>query len=162
MAQVKSCGALSRRWKGKLCTEKQYEKNLRASSLGQSRKLLLSPEHNPTATASSSLSPTSPTQPTENVENIAPVDEPMPDFARGRRIVEIPVLAKYLWCGSCKECLSLENIIGESRRGLGSVFNVRCHKCLLINQVPTGKQHPDAAGRLTCFDVNAKAVMGKL
>ena len=81
----------------------------------------------------------------------------------GRRIVELIFLGQQLWCTSCKECLSLDNIENEYRGGLGSMLYVRCHKCLLINPITTGKQHSvvGVAVRNTRYDVNTKLVMGK-
>ena len=77
--------------------------------------------------------------------------------------MELNLLGRQMWCASCKECLSLENIERETRRGLGSILLIRCHKCLLINTVTTGKQHSTPGmSRDTRFDVNSKVVMGMI
>ncbi|XP_034230904.1 uncharacterized protein LOC117639401 [Thrips palmi] len=164
------------RLKGKLVSAKQYNAYLsRVEILKKGRVLQPQPD-----------SPTTPTTPTPEPseparagsrrslspatdENSTPkvvvlqteeVNVDHKDCGRGRRIVEIFVLAKHLWCCSCKECLSLEYIERETRCGLGSLFYIRCHKCAIINVVPTGKRHKDALGRDTLFDVNFKAALG--
>ncbi|XP_071580338.1 uncharacterized protein [Temnothorax nylanderi] len=80
----------------------------------------------------------------------------------GRRIVDLKFLGEQLWCTSCKETVSLKNIEQEERRGLGSVLLIRCHKCLLVNPVVTGKQHtpPGKSRRNSRFDVNTKLAIG--
>lgn len=82
-------------------------------------------------------------------------------YLDGRRIVEFSILAEQLWCVSCKEALSLKYIEREIRKGLGSILLIKCHKCLLVNTVATGKQHSWGSRRLSRFDVNTKAVIGK-
>lgn len=81
------------------------------------------------------------------------------NILEGRRIVEFAHIAKEMWCKCCKEALSFEYIVDELRRGLGSILTVRCHKCLFMNQVTTGKQHK-ASGRVARFDVNSKVILG--
>lgn len=71
------------------------------------------------------------------------------------RIVSLKLLARQLWCASCKEALTLENIESERRRGFGSTLLVKCHKCLLNNEVVTGRQ-----GGQCQFDRNYLAVKG--
>ncbi|XP_025997744.1 uncharacterized protein LOC113006033 [Solenopsis invicta] len=80
----------------------------------------------------------------------------------GCRIVDLKFLDEQLWCTSCKETLSLKNIKQEERRGLGSVLFIRCHKCLFVNPVVTGKQHipPGKSRRNSRFDGNTKLAIG--
>jgi hypothetical protein len=69
-----------------------------------------------------------------------------------------------MWCVSCKKCLSLQHVEREIRRGFGSflVLSIRCHKCLLLNEVEIGKtQCPDGKRIATRFDINYKAAIGK-
>lgn len=81
----------------------------------------------------------------------------------GRRIVELLLLGELMWCVSCKECLSFQYIESELRRGLGSIFKIRCHKCLLVNEITTGTRHGEKNQEdlLTRFDVNSKMALGK-
>ncbi|XP_011859083.1 PREDICTED: uncharacterized protein LOC105556597 [Vollenhovia emeryi] len=134
-----------RRWKGKLVSEAVYQQRIKQSrnckTLNKSRS-----EYN----ANSKL------------ESEEKDKSPQPSYMEGRRIVEFSVLAEQLWCVSCKEVLSLQYIEEEMHRGLGSILLVRCHKCLLMNSVATGKQHNWGRRRLSRFDVNAKAVIGML
>lgn len=58
----------------------------------------------------------------------------------GRRIVDLNFLGQQLWCTSCKDALSLNNIETERRKRLASILLIRCHKYLLINEILTGKQ----------------------
>jgi hypothetical protein len=68
--------------------------------------------------------------------------EEQSDIMGGRRIVELKItLDQQLWCVSYKEALFLEYIENETRRGLCSQLLVRCHKCLLVDEVATGKQY---------------------
>lgn len=73
----------------------------------------------------------------------------------GRRVVELAELGKRLWCGTCKEALSLSYMEKECRRGLGCLLIVRCHKCLVLNEVNTGKMHDlNTDRRCSRFDMN--------
>ena len=82
----------------------------------------------------------------------------------GRRIVELEVMAKLLYCPFCKALLSLENVEKEKQAGLVSILHVRCRECLLVTHVPTGKTHPGPTGsdRQIFYDTNSKAALGKL
>lgn len=78
----------------------------------------------------------------EHEENIkASAEGIVPEVMDGRRIVELKFLSEQLWCISCKEALSLQFVETEICRGLASVLLVRCHKCLLVNEVITNKTH---------------------
>lgn len=83
------------------------------------------------------------------------------DYMEGRRIVEFAILAQQMWCVSCKEALSLQYSEQETRRGLASILQVRCHKCMIINIVDTGKRHTSSNSSMHRFDVNSKIVLGK-
>ena len=50
------------------------------------------------------------------------------------------------------------DIENEDRRGLTSVFYIRCQHCLFLNRVPTSKQHN--ANKQKLYDINLKAVLG--
>ena len=58
--------------------------------------------------------------------------------------------------------LSLENMVGETRSGLSSVFNIQCSKCekitMFVNLIitGTGSRGPKAS------DINSRAVLGSL
>ena len=89
--------------------------------------------------------------------------EQVPAEPSSRRIVELSVLGRQLWCVACKEALSLEHIETEHRRGLGSILLVRCHKCSIVNTVCTDKRHESAVDeRNIRFDINFKAAMGTI
>lgn len=76
-------------------------------------------------------------------------------IAEGRRIVDLVELGKNLWCVTCKEALSLSYLEKEFRRGLGSFLLIRCHKCLIINEITTSKVHEITSDRRsTKFDLN--------
>lgn len=79
----------------------------------------------------------------------------------GCRIVELKTLATKLICICYKEILSLTNVEKERRNGLVSILSVRCHKCLLVNDVPTGKRHENPTGQRDIYTINSKAVIGK-
>jgi hypothetical protein len=75
----------------------------------------------------------------EKVVNDSVAEEREKPILEGRRIVEMTLLGDELWCVLCKECLSL-HVEREIRRGFGSILSIRCHKCLLLNEVKTGKR----------------------
>lgn len=58
------------------------------------------------------------------------------ETVEGRRLVDIPTLAKNLSCEFCKELLSLNDIVFEKRVGLASLFTAQCRKCLFNTPVP--------------------------
>lgn len=124
------------RWKGKLVPGSVYKLRLAQSNTVNGNKSI------------------------KTEETVDEAVQPPSEETAGRRIVELAELGKQLWCVSCKEALSLDNIVNECRKGLGSVLSVKCHKCLVINIVSTGKQYASADGRCTRFDVNFKAAMG--
>lgn len=132
-------------WKGKLVSEKVYKLRLSQSQSGKN-------------IAVNRQAKMKKTQESE-IEKENRLTKP----GEGRRIVELLGMAKQLWCISCKECLSLEYIESEQRRGIGSILQIRCHKCLLINQVTTGNQHSAEISqqRNARFDVNSKMALGK-
>lgn len=74
-------------------------------------------------------------------------------------------MADHLYCSSCQEVLSLNDVIKETRYGLASVFIVKCRKCLAETRVPTGKQHIGSSGSFKnkkLFDVNTKMTLSAL
>nr|XP_034330256.1 uncharacterized protein LOC117690347 isoform X2 [Crassostrea gigas] len=83
--------------------------------------------------------------------------KPIPDdsWKSGRRIVELDVLAKRMFCASCNTPLHLSNIESERRYGLGSILFIRCQNnvCWALNDVKTGKRSQGA------FDVNSKLAL---
>jgi hypothetical protein len=97
----------------------------------------------------------------EKVVNDSVAEEREKPILEGRRIVEMTLLGDELWCVLCKECLSL-HVEREIRRGFGSILSIRCHKCLLLNEVKTGKtQCPDGKRNATRFNINYKAAISK-
>lgn len=87
-------------------------------------------------------------------------DEERQCMVEGRRLIELKVMAEHLYCSFCKEILSLEDIEKEKRKGLASIFAVRCRKCLATTHVPTSKVHKGPNGQLV-YDTNSKAAFGK-
>lgn len=71
------------------------------------------------------------------------------------------VMAAHLYCSSCKEILSLEDVIKENRYGLASILTIECRKCFAKTKVPTGKKHPGSTGKKFLFDTNTKCALGK-
>lgn len=120
------------RWKGKLVSEKQYNHRMRLLESNKKRKRSVT---------------------TENKDE-------NPCIISGRRVVNLKVMAQHMDCTSCKAVLSLRNIEKETRRGLASIFLVRCRDCLILNIVPTDNVHPGPGNR-SLFAVNSDAVAGK-
>lgn len=84
---------------------------------------------------------------------------------RGRRIVELDVLAKELECKSCGASLQLLNCFRETVSGLGSFLYITCSNsdCGEINVCHTNKVHRSSDKRRgrPIFDVNTKLAAGK-
>ncbi|XP_043274389.1 uncharacterized protein [Venturia canescens] len=147
------------RWKGKIVTKKLYDERVRIQQLGRcNRKKSVLLENVSFIQEQESYS-----QEDRLGEKKSELTLEEFDNLDGRRIVELKTLGSQLWCVSCKETLSLENIEREVRRGFGSIWTVRCHKCLLLNEVTTGKQYILSSNRKSArFDINSKAVIGAL
>ncbi|XP_011863487.1 PREDICTED: uncharacterized protein LOC105559644 [Vollenhovia emeryi] len=144
------------RYKGKWISEAVYKQRLKMSETGKKRRKY-SPKEiiKPVAKTSTAIDET--IQDTnKNVDNTQELD-----YMEGHRIVEFSYLAKQMWCCYCKEALSLDNIEQETRRGLASILQVRCHKCLILNVVNTSKKHSSLDSSTNRFDVNSKMVLGK-
>ncbi|GAB1867736.1 Mutator-like transposase domain-containing protein [Camponotus japonicus] len=133
------------RWKGKIVSKKVYEKRLLQQNIGKKRKKVIIDE--PLQVHKNSIEE-------DDEEEISSLD--------GRRIVDLKFLGQQMWCVSCKEALSFEYIENEYRRGLGSHLAIRCHKCLIINEILTCTMRPSSDKRNTRFDINYKAVIGVL
>lgn len=58
--------------------------------------------------------------------------------------------------------LSLDNMVGETRSGLSSVFNIQCSKCGKINNVHTSNHHRTGSRGPKASDINSRAVLGSL
>lgn len=117
------------RYKGRFISEKQKNKRLKQIESGKSRI------------------------------KIRDVDENPSSIIKGRHVVEIEVMAKALHCKNCQSILSLENIEKEIKKGLASIFQVRCKQCDIIISVPTGKEHKGPDNQ-NVFDINSKVALG--
>ena len=81
-------------------------------------------------------------------------------IVEGLRIIDIRLFAKQMYCLFCDSVLSLDYVENEVRRGLASVFKIRCRDCLLMNEVSTGKTHLAADG-VKLYDINSKTVLSQ-
>lgn len=77
------------------------------------------------------------------------------EWRSGRRVVELDVLAKLMYCVVCRTPLHLSNTEGEKRYGLASTLYIRCMNCHVLNDVHTGKKSQRS------FDINLKLALGK-
>lgn len=59
---------------------------------------------------------------------------------RGRRVIDVELLAENLWCTECDIPLSLRFVMSEKRAGLASILNVQCKNCCAIYHVFTSKK----------------------
>ena len=122
------------RWKGRFITEKQYNRKEKQSIIGKSNtKINVAEENN---------------------------DTKEDRVVKGLRIVDFNVLASHMYYTFCKSLLSLSNIEDEMRKGLDSIFKVRCRDCLIMNEVPTGYMHNSTTGEML-FDINSKLALGE-
>lgn len=58
--------------------------------------------------------------------------------------------------------LSLDNMVGETRSGLSSVFNIQCSKCGEINNVRTSNHHRTGSRGPKASGIDSRAVLGFL
>ena len=122
------------RYKGKVMTKKQFKRRESQIESGKRRKK----------------------EPIQSDEN-----EKSECIVKGRRIVELKVMAQNFYCSFCKEILSLDNTKKEIRKGLASMLTVSCIKCFPTTSLPTSKAHEGTSGSSKQFDTNSKAILGK-
>ena len=82
----------------------------------------------------------------------------------GNRIVNLGVLAKGLEsCCFCGDVLRLSDCQSETKYGGGSILNIPCRGCSVVNAVYTNKTHRDEKTRgMAKFDINTKVATGML
>ena len=117
-------------WKGRFVTEKRYNKNVKVRKLGQNNKK----------------------QDEAILESQCTIER--------LRIFDAKFVSGQMFCTSCKSVLSFEEIEKECRRGLASIFLIRCRSCLLVNRVVSGKTHTTTTTE-TMYDINSRAALGK-
>lgn len=92
-------------------------------------------------------------RPRKAITDVADVVEPnIPDSEinfKGRRIVDIDIMAKNLFCRQCSQRIFLENISNEKRHGALSTFQIKCLQCHAVTNVISGKTHEVPTGLST-------------
>ena len=80
------------------------------------------------------------------------------DWRKGRRVVELSVLADKMFCVMCQTRLHLCDTINETKHGLGSILKIKCTNsvCNATNSIPTGTRDDKGA-----FEIHWKVVIGK-
>ena len=79
----------------------------------------------------------------------------------GNRIVDLQHMSRQMQCTFCNEPLLLQDIEKETPQGIGSIFDIRCRKCLLVNKITSGKEYQNPTSGKNLFSVNTKATLGK-
>ncbi|KAJ8670722.1 hypothetical protein QAD02_001981 [Eretmocerus hayati] len=74
----------------------------------------------------------------------------------GCRMVNVPKVAKDLWCKRCDNSISLHYVVHEQQHGVASKLHVQCHHCADIVQVETGEK------KSKFDDTNLKLAVGML
>jgi RNase P subunit RPR2 len=88
----------------------------------------------------------------------------VPSHQSGRRVVDIDVLCRELWCTTCNVPLHLGNRLSEKRSGLNSCFEVPCLQCKSNFKVNTSRGREagrEGIGGPLLYDVNFKLAIGK-
>ncbi|CAG2206187.1 unnamed protein product [Mytilus edulis] len=77
-------------------------------------------------------------------------------WMEGRRVVELDVLAREMYCCRCNLPLHLSNTVGERLFGLASVLLIKCDNsaCLATTDVHTGKRTPNGS-----YCINSKVAI---
>ncbi|VDI64025.1 Hypothetical predicted protein [Mytilus galloprovincialis] len=80
------------------------------------------------------------------------------EWRKGRRVIELGVLADNLDCKLCGLPLHLKHAVKINDCGLGSILKIMCmnRNCNHLNNVPTGKRH----GRI--WDINSKVALAAI
>ncbi|XP_071168369.1 uncharacterized protein [Mytilus edulis] len=80
------------------------------------------------------------------------------EWRKGRRVIELGVLADNLDCKLCGLPLHLKHAVKINECGLGSILKIMCmnRNCNHLNNVPTGKRH----GRI--WDINSKVALAAI
>ena len=73
---------------------------------------------------------------------------------------ESEMINKQIWFSAGP--LTLENMVGGTRSGLSSVFNIQCSKCGKINNIHTSNHHRTGSRGPKASDINSRAVLGSL
>ncbi|KAK3925215.1 Sensor protein NarQ-like protein [Frankliniella fusca] len=78
----------------------------------------------------------------------------------GRRVIDLQLFARQMWCEECDVPLSLRFLEEERRIGLASKFFVRCHQCLARKEVLSSALAPRTTedGR-ALYAINCKAAI---
>ncbi|XP_063991230.1 uncharacterized protein LOC135169826 isoform X2 [Diachasmimorpha longicaudata] len=82
-------------------------------------------------------------------------------FNADNRIVNLSILGEELQCTSCETILSLNDIVKETIRGLGSILSVRCKHCLYVKTIHTSRlvKHSEG-GKQDTFEINYRIATG--
>jgi len=132
-------------WKGKLVTEKVYKSRMRMVAVGKNLRKVCG-----------SKDPINLTVPEVKEKN---------EILEGRRIIDLKTLANELICKKCGVILSLMNAESEKRKGLASIFTIKCQNCRNNSRVVTDTVHivtnPKCKKKETIhFDVNTRVSIG--
>lgn len=79
----------------------------------------------------------------------------------GERITNLRCMAEQMFCGHCREKLSLSDIVGEVCEGLGSIFDMKCPKCLFVTKVNSSEKYVNKSTNRKLFTINSKLALGK-
>lgn len=81
----------------------------------------------------------------------------------GDRIINLQHIEKQMFCQFCNTKLEIfGNIKKEAIRGLGSLWLVNCQNCHKTKQIETSKRYKSLVSGREHFEVNVKAVLGKI
>lgn len=79
----------------------------------------------------------------------------------GRRMMELQTIAQEMWCNVCDTSLSFRFLEEEKRKGLATIFFIRCHLCLAVKEVNSDSLVLDPKGGRPLYAINCKAAVGK-
>lgn len=126
-------------WKGKFVTNKVRKRMKQRSECGRMRK--------------------------DTIKKVQ-IDSDATCCVKGNRIVDLEYLSKNMNCTGCHARLYLnlkyierETIYGAAL-GAASIFNVRCHECLLVNTLKIGKEYAKLVSGKSTFSINMKIGTG--
>ena len=82
----------------------------------------------------------------------------------GRRIIDLALIAKEMWCDTCVRPISFRFMEEEKQFGLDSQVKVRCDQCLAVYTFHLNEKMPhdeSAVNPRPLSSINCKAALGK-
>lgn len=78
----------------------------------------------------------------------------------GNRIIDLNFMLEQMKCMRCKSNLGFRDVEKETLCGLGSIFHLKCPKCMKVKTLPLTPKTLNPKTGKNVFSINTKAVLG--